>query len=51
MNHILQVAENQIKNYLKIIGIYEDIYENKEVTEVLINTNKKIFTKVLGKAL
>ncbi|MGK4198865.1 ATPase, T2SS/T4P/T4SS family [Fusobacterium sp. HC1336] len=49
MNHILQVAENQIKNYLKIIGIYEDIYENKEVTEVLINTNKKIFTKVLGK--
>ena len=46
--HINKVAEKNLNQILKELGIYDDIYNNKQVTEVLINTNKKIFTKNLG---
>lgn len=48
-NHIFRVAEAQIQNYLKALDIYDDLYNRNDVTEILINTNKKIFVKVLGK--
>ncbi len=46
--HINKVAEKNINQILKELDIYDDIYNKPEVTEVLINTNKKIFTKNLG---
>lgn len=48
MGHINKVAEKNISQILRNLKIYEDIYEKSEVTEVCINTNKKIFTKNLG---
>lgn len=48
-NHIFRVAEIQIQNYLKTLDIYDDLYNRSDVTEIMINTNKKIFIKVLGK--
>ena len=48
MGHITKVAEKNISQILRNLKIYEDIYEKPEVTEVCINTNKKIFTKNLG---
>ena len=46
--HINAVAEKNITQILKELNIYENIYTDIEVTEVCINTNKKIFTKKLG---
>lgn len=48
MGHITKVAEKNISQILRNLKIYEDIYERSEVTEVCINTNKRIFTKNLG---
>ena len=48
MGHINKIAEKNINQILKDLNIYDDIYNKPEVTEVLINTNKKIFTKNLG---
>lgn len=48
IGHINATAERNINKYLKDLNVYEDIYNNKNVTEVMINTNKKIFTKNLG---
>lgn len=48
MGHITKIAEKNINQILKDLNIYDDIYNNPKVTEVLVNTNKKIFTKNLG---
>lgn len=46
--HIKKIAEQRILGYLRELGIYEDLYENKKVTEININSNQTIFTKQLG---
>lgn len=46
--HIHKVAEGLITQSLKNLKIYNDIYQDKNVTEIMINTNKSIFTKNLG---
>lgn len=46
--HIHKIAEDLMSVSLKNLGIYDDLYNNPNVTEVMINTNKKIFTKNLG---
>lgn len=48
MGHITKVAEKNIGMILKELNIYDDIYNDPKVTEICINTNKKIFTKNLG---
>ena len=48
MKHINKIAEENINKYLKALHIYEDLYNNKDITEVMINTNKSIFVKKLN---
>lgn len=43
VTHISQIAKTNIDSYLKNLGIYDDIYTNNDVTEVMINTNKSIY--------
>ncbi|WP_349764091.1 ATPase, T2SS/T4P/T4SS family [Fusobacterium sp. SYSU M8D902] len=47
-NYLFEIAESQIKTYLKSLDIYDDLYNRNDVTEIMINTNKKIFVKVFG---
>lgn len=48
MGHITKIAEKNINQILQDLNIYDDIYNKPQVTEVCINTNKRIFTKNLG---
>lgn len=46
--HINAVAEKNINQILRDLGLYEDLFNKTQVTEICINTNKRIFTKNLG---